>query len=167
MPTGNRLGPLNGPRITRRNLPHWEYPGSTYFVTFRTAKGITLNDSAKDIVFACVRFFDGARYALHACAVMDTHVHLVIQPLEISEGSFHSTSRIMHSLKSYSSKKAAGILGRTGHMWLDENFDRVIRNEEEYFGTLDHILYNPVRAAFVERPEDYRWLVVRGAIDSK
>ena len=28
--------------ISRRNLPHWQLPGSTYFVTFRLKSGIII-----------------------------------------------------------------------------------------------------------------------------
>ena len=34
------LSELPTPKITRRNLPHWETPGATYFVTFRLEDSI-------------------------------------------------------------------------------------------------------------------------------
>ncbi len=35
--------PVNEFRIYRKNLPHWEGPGSVYFITFRTAMDIIKN----------------------------------------------------------------------------------------------------------------------------
>jgi putative transposase len=39
-PPFQRLDDLPNPEIHRRNLPHWESPEATYFVTFRTADSI-------------------------------------------------------------------------------------------------------------------------------
>jgi pyocin large subunit-like protein len=43
-------------------------------------------------------------------------------------------------------------------IWQDENYDRNNRDEEEYAQKTNYIIYNPVKAGFVEKPEDYGWL---------
>ena len=39
-PPFQRLDDLASPEIRKRNLPHWESPGATYFITFRTADSL-------------------------------------------------------------------------------------------------------------------------------
>ena len=84
-------------RIYKRNLPHWEQPGSAYFITFRTAKCITLYDKAKDTVFDTIMFHNKKKYKLYAGVIMADHVHLLLQPLEKIKDAFYSTREIMHS----------------------------------------------------------------------
>jgi REP element-mobilizing transposase RayT len=72
----------------------------------------------------------------------------------------------MHSIKSYSANRIQRLFGKKGQVWLNEYYDRVIRDEEDYLGKMSYIINNPVKARLVERPEDYRWLFVEGS-DSK
>ena len=168
-----RLKPVKEFRIYKRNLPHWELPGSVYFITFRTAKDFTLSDSAKDIVLSSFNFHAGKKYKLHTCVIMDTHVHCILQPLEKSggkapaetsgaPGAYYSIAQIMHSIKSYSANRIQRILDVKGRIWQDESYDRIIRNEEEYLEKMNYIANNPLKAMIVEKPEDYRWLFVEG-----
>ncbi len=168
----SKLTSINEFRTYRRNLPHWESPGSLYFVTFRTADGLVLSDAAKDITFASVKFHAEKKYRLYACVVMDSHVHTILQPLErpLAQESqarrpvprFYGLSQITHSIKSYSANRIQRLLNRTGRVWLDENYDRIVRDEKEYLETLDYVVHNPVEAGVVHRPEDYKWLVAEG-----
>ena len=107
-----RLKPVKEFRIYKRNLPHWELPGSVYFITFRTITGLNLSDSAKDIALSSFNFHAGKKYKLHACVIMDTHVHCILQPLEelqagtpVQPSTFYSLAQIMHSIKSYSANR--------------------------------------------------------------
>jgi hypothetical protein len=43
-------------------------------------------------------------------------------------------------------------------VWQDEYYDHIIRNERDYFTNLNYLIFNPVEAKLVERPEDYKWL---------
>jgi len=70
--------PEEGFTFTKRNLPHWEFPGSIYFITFSTANGYELNEIAKDIAFNTIKFHADKKYSLFACVVMSTHVHMVL-----------------------------------------------------------------------------------------
>jgi putative transposase len=40
LPRFRRLDDLPAPHVRRRNLPHWETPGATYFITFRLADSL-------------------------------------------------------------------------------------------------------------------------------
>lgn len=158
MESGARLEPVKEFRVYKRNLPHWEYLGSVYFITFRTATGFTLSGPAKDIVFSACKYHADKKYRLCACVIMDTHVHCILQPLEESEGSFYSLAQIMHSIKSYSANRIQRLVGRKGNVWQDENYDRIIRDEEEYLEKMNYVANNPLKAGLVDKPEDYRWL---------
>ena len=57
-------------------------------------------------------FFDGERYRLVAWVVMPNHVHAVVWPMP-----GHTLSDILHSWKSFTSKAANKLLGRTGGFW--------------------------------------------------
>ncbi|MBI4331174.1 MAG: transposase [Chloroflexi bacterium] len=145
-------------RIYRRNLPHWEQPGSSYLITFRTAKEFTLSDEARTLALNSVMFHADKKYHLDACVVMEDHVHLILRPLEESPGSFYSLAEIMHSIKSYSANRIQRVTGWMGAVWLDENLDRIIRSDNDWMEKLNYVVSNPVKAGLVERPEDYKWL---------
>ena len=157
------LTPVKDFRVYRRNLPHWEDPGSVYFITFRTASEFTLSDAAKDITLSSIKFHADKKYKLHSCVVMETHVHSILQPLEESEGAFYSIAQIMHSIKSYSANRIQRMLNKKGSVWLDENYDRIVRDDDDYIEKMNYIIYNPVKAGLAEKPEDYKWLFFEGA----
>ena len=73
---------------------------------------------------------------------METHVHEVLQPLEESKDTYYSLAQIMHSIKSYSANRIQRLLNRKGSVWLDENYDRIIRDDEDYLETTNNINAN-------------------------
>jgi REP element-mobilizing transposase RayT len=77
----DRLKPVSQFKASRRNLPHFEIPGSFYFITFSTADRFILSDSAKDVVLSSFHFHNGKKYILHGCIVMDDHTHCILQPM--------------------------------------------------------------------------------------
>jgi len=135
-------------------------PGSVYFVTFTTANGFILSDEAKDIVFDSIKFGSGMKYELFACVVMGTHAHFILEPLEERTGSFYSLAGIMHGIKSFSANQIRKLSGKSGHIWLEESYDRAIRHEDEYLEKLNYLVNNPLKAGVVAKPGDYRWLYV-------
>ena len=88
---------------------------------------------------------------------MDDHVHIVINPTD-------TLSKIMHSIKSFTAHEINKALNRTGKVWQDENYDRVLRNEEEFLEKLNYIANNPIKSNLAERHEDYKWLYIKGWI---
>ena len=163
MEPNTRLKPVKEFRVYKINLPHIELAGSIYFITFRTAQEFALFDAAKEIAFTSIKFHANKKYRLYACVVMETHVHSILQPLEESGGTFYGLSQIMHSIKSYSANRIQRLLNEKGHVWLDENYDRIIRNDEDYLEKVNYIVNNPLKAGLVEKPEDYRWLFFEGS----
>ncbi|MGH9970130.1 MAG: REP-associated tyrosine transposase [Pyrinomonadaceae bacterium] len=94
--------------------------------------------------------FDGQRYNLHSWVVMPNHIHSLFTRFENLE-----ISRIMQSLKSFTAHEANKILQRTGKFWIEDYFDRYIRNEEHFRRTVRYIENNPVKARLCAKPEDW------------
>jgi len=94
--------------------------------------------------------FDQQRYKLHAWVIMPNHVHVLITPLE-----GNTLSSILHSWKSFTAKSANQLLGRIGTFWLEEYFDRSIRNEEHYNRVVEYIHNNPVKAGLCVAAEEW------------
>jgi len=92
---------------------------------------------------------------------MPDHTHLLLRPEERSPGEWWPLARLLHSIKSFSSNQVNQTLRRRGTLWLDESFDRVVRDEEEFLEKWNYIRWNPVRKGLCERPEDwdalYEW----------
>jgi putative transposase len=157
----NNLKPITNFRISRRNLSHWEYPGSTYFVTYKTAPGFLLNNTQKDIVYRSIIYFEEKKYLLHAFVVMSTHVHMIISPQKISENNYYSLAQIMHSIKSFSANRIRKDLNIINKVWLDEKYERIVRNDDELVEEMSYIVNNPVKDGIVAKPEEYEWLYFR------
>ncbi|MCH7700073.1 MAG: transposase [Planctomycetes bacterium] len=143
-------------RHTRRNLPHIQTPGKTYFVTFRVKGDQKLSPNERQIVLQACRFWDGKKIHLHACVIMPDHVHLLFAPQEVKGGQWVSLSEILHSIKRYSAREINKLRGRTGPLWLDECFDRIVRNEREFCEKADYIADNPIKEGLVDA-EPYEW----------
>ncbi|HEY8188950.1 MAG TPA: hypothetical protein VIF64_22975, partial [Pyrinomonadaceae bacterium] len=60
-----------------------------------------------------------------------------------------------HSLKSYTAHEANKILCREGQFWLEDYFDRYIRNEEHFQNTVKYIENNPVKAGLCAKASDW------------
>jgi REP element-mobilizing transposase RayT len=105
------------------------------------------------LVAKCVvdvlRHFDGTRYQLYAWCVMPNHVHVVFRTL-----GDNTLEGILHSWKSYSSKKVNELLGRSGEFWQHEYFDHLIRNNREFERALRYVVENPEKA----RLKDWPWV---------
>lgn len=92
----------------------------------------------RDEVAACMHFMDGKRYDLIAYVIMPNHVHPIFRPYE-----GEVTSKILHTLKSFSAHKINKLLNLSGELWKREGFDRLIRNEDDLKLKIAYILNNP------------------------
>jgi putative DNA methylase len=104
--------------------------------------------------------FDGQRYRLSGWVVMPNHIHMLLTP-----NAEWSLSEIMKSVKSYTSHEANKMLGEHGKFWMEDYFDRYVRNEKHFASAIAYIESNPVRARLCKRPEDWpfssAWFCVR------
>jgi REP element-mobilizing transposase RayT len=135
--------------VTRRHLPHWTTRGATYFVTFRTRKGI-LDGDEQEAVLKHVKEADGKFYDLRAAVVMPDHVHLLLTP----EGEY-SLSRIMKGIKGGSARTINTMRHQSGQVWQHESYDRIVRDENELLEKVEYMFNNPLKAGLTDDPLDY------------
>jgi len=115
-----------------------------------------------ELVAESLHYRDGRVYTLHASCIMPNHVHLVCTPLEKSDGTYHSLTAILHSLKRYTAREANRILGRGGAFWQAESYDHVVRDEREFRRIIAYVLNNPVKAGLVSTWEEWPWNYLKG-----
>ncbi len=140
-------------KIHRRNLPHWELEGSTYFITIRVnpTLGTPFHDpNLAKLIISNLFLDDKKKYLLQAYVVMPDHLHLIIKPI-----SGNRLAKIMQNLKGLSAYNINRILNRTGKFWQSESFDHLIRDEVGLRQKWEYIKENPVKAKLVNKAEDY------------
>ena len=103
---------------------------------------------------SALKYFDDSRYSLFACVVMDDHVHVLVKLLEN-----YQVERIVHSWKSFTAHKFQKEFDRKVPIWQEEYFDRIIRDEREFFDKAQYILNNPLKRW--PEMEEYPWVWVK------
>jgi carbamoylphosphate synthase large subunit/REP element-mobilizing transposase RayT len=93
------------------------------------------------IVVNALRHFDRERYVLDAFAVMPNHVHVLVR---LAGGQ--TLADILHSWKSFSAKAINQLLERTGRLWQEESYDRIVRGWNELVRYRGYIVRNPEKA---------------------
>jgi REP element-mobilizing transposase RayT len=142
----------------RRRLPHLQKSDAELFITFCTSGRLVLPAEARDLVFEhCLR---EERIRLLAAVVMPDHVHLMLVPRRDESGWPFPLVDILQCLKSVSAHRINKLLKRSGPVWEEESFDHVLRSNESLKMKCEYIRQNPVVAGLVQRPEEYRWLMV-------
>jgi len=145
--------------MRNRHLPHWEEPGAAYFVTF-TLKMRHMCDLSSDelapVIVGALRYFNGERYDLYEYVVMPDHVHAIMR-VSLHGGTSESLDRIMHSIKSWTANRINERLGRTGTLWMDETYDHIIRDDEDYRNHAAYIWLNPFVAGLTDDPDMWPW----------
>ena len=102
-----------------------------------------------DMIIKSLHYRHGKVYELDTFCIMSNHVHVLFTPLEKVDGSYHSLSAIMHSLKRYTAGEGNKILNREGAFWQHESYDHYVRDEAELNRIRRYILQNPVQAGLV------------------
>ena len=70
-------------------------------------------------------------------------------------------SDVVQSWKSFTAKKANRVLKRSGRLWVEDYFDRYVRDEIHLSAAMSYIERNPVDAGLVRRAQEWRWGSVR------
>ncbi|MGA8572869.1 MAG: hypothetical protein ACLP7A_02825 [Desulfobaccales bacterium] len=78
---GTGFQPVQAFECTQRNLPHWQIPGSVYFITWRWVKGKTLGPEERTVTLNAIRHWRTIKWHPYAAVVMPDHVHALAQPL--------------------------------------------------------------------------------------
>jgi len=141
----------------RRTLPHYQKDNRAIFATFATHHRWHLPEAAREIVVEACLHTNGKKCTMHGFVVMPDHVHLVFTPLADDDGPI-SLPEIFQKMKSESSHRINRLLRRKGRVWQDESFDHVLRHEEGIDAKLEYIRLNPLRAALVREPGEYKWM---------
>jgi REP element-mobilizing transposase RayT len=97
------------------------------------------------IVADSLSHFDGERYQLDDFVVMPNHVHVLVQP---KDG--HDLTDIVGAWKSFTAKAINKQLGKTGSVWFDESYDRIVRDFNELVDVRGYIARNPMTAKLRE-----------------
>jgi REP element-mobilizing transposase RayT len=167
---------------SRGYLPHFDSPETIQFITFRLADSLphhvaqalkATNEYAlaldreldgnlgecwlaqpkiAALVQEALLHFDGERYRLLAWCLMPNHAHVVVEAVDS-----HSLSEVVRGWKSFSARRANGLLGRTGPFWHPDYFDRYMRNEEHLHRTIEYVEQNPVKAGLTKTAGDWPW----------
>ena len=112
------------------------------------------DDRAGRFVAGALRHFDGERYELGCSVVMPNHVHLVVRPFDEDD---EALSSITHSWKRFTSREINRSSNATGELWQAESYDRIIRDEEHLWRTVQYIGRNPAKVAM--KPNDcHLWI---------
>ncbi|MFC1782280.1 transposase [Planctomycetota bacterium] len=101
--------------------------------------------------------FDGKRYQLYGWCIMPNHVHVVFKPL-----ARYELSKILHSWKSYTANEANKLLKSKGAFWQREYYDHLIRDEDEFYRTIQYVQENPQKANLT----DWKWVWVKSIAGS-
>lgn len=144
--------------LHKRRLPHWQIGGSTYFVTFRSAIGV-LPAEALEIVKHHVLFDHRRRYDLLFGIIMPDHVHLFLRPLGKDKGSWYNLGEIMKGIKGSSATNINRLLEKTGSVWQDEFFDRIVRDEMEMLEKWEYMWNNPLKAGLTNSTNEYQFYI--------
>ena len=90
-----------------------------------------------------------------AFVVMPNHVHCLA--VYKNSGDKRSLTETLGFLKSFIGREGNQLLGRSGKMWSDENFDHWCRTPEKVESVIRYIVNNPVKAHLVDIAEDWPW----------
>lgn len=141
----------------RRNLPHWQIGGYTYFVTFRAL--MILPNNSRDIVCKKVRDGHHTTYDLLFGVVMPDHVHLLIRPTKKDTENWHPLPSILQKIKGGTAREINIVEHMSGTLWQKESFDRLIRNEHELLEKWEYIWNNPIKAGLVDSIVEYPFYI--------
>ena len=74
---------------------------------------------------------------------MPNHVHCIVRPLHPSDRDLED---LIGSWKSFTARKINALLQQTGALWQNESYDRIIRDEEHLWKSIQYIGRNPKNA---------------------
>jgi REP element-mobilizing transposase RayT len=142
----------------RRNLPHFQNGTAAVFVTMATRKKLFLPSSARELILEHILREHKHRARIHCAVVMPDHAHILLSPaLDESNSSAFGTAEIMNGIRGASAHSVNKLLARSGPLWEEEFFDRLLR-KGEWPKVVDYIARNPVVAGLVQSEDEYPWL---------
>jgi REP element-mobilizing transposase RayT len=110
------------------------------------------NHELADEMSKSLLHFQDVRCVTSCFTVMPNHVHAVMKPL----GEFELED-VLESVKRFVSRKVNTMHGRSGQLWEEESYDRIIRDEEHLFRVIQYIGRNAAKAG-LPAAEWVRWI---------
>lgn len=104
------------------------------------------------IVKKCLLFGHGREYFLGCGVIMSNHCHVVIR----HEKGFELED-IFQKIKGISAREINQRTQRSGTLWEQEAYDRIIRDEEHLQRVIQYIGRNPVKCG-LPLPYEFRWV---------
>lgn len=152
------MNTISNKRCSRRNLPHFEYPGDLVFITISNSPGIVLTPKERDLVFSSVKFYDQKLYSLHILVVMPNHCHFFVKTKINSLESGISMSEGVKRIKSYTTNQLrVRFRNEQHHWWLNDYFDKTIFDYDGFIAVRDYLRNNPVKAKLSSEASLYPW----------
>ncbi|HET8943477.1 MAG TPA: transposase [Dehalococcoidia bacterium] len=155
---------LKRPRRSSPRLQTFDYTGPyAYSLTLNAERNRPHFTKDLFVRFSIAKLLDLAaahKFEVLAYCFMPNHVHVLVKGLTRS-------SRLKPFMQQF--KQALGIAYKTEHgaqLWHRSYHDHVARTDEDLERAAAYIWANPVRAALVERIEDYPWSGPRERIES-
>lgn len=90
-------------------------------------------------------------WTIWSYCIMPNHIHL---ECTLNQGA-PPLCKIMQLHKSYTAVQSNRILERSGTFWMEESFDRLIRDENEFFNRVFYTINNPVKAKLVKKWDEW------------
>jgi putative transposase len=138
------------------HLRTFDYLGPyAYFLTFccDARRRIFVDTAVVDLVLEQIlRAASDERFAVVAYCFMPDHAHLLIE----GQSDVSDCLRFIARAK----QRSAFHYGRAdqGRLWQRYGYEHVLRSDEDTRKVARYIFENPLRARFVCRPEDYRFM---------
>ena len=139
------------------SLPHWEQAGATYSLTFRTLDSDLSPQERQIVLDACMHWHTTLAH-VEVVVVMPDHVHLVVRPLQQADGAWPSVPWLMQSIKTFTARAINKVRGKSGTLWQDEYFDRIVRRDGELEDMVHYIGENPVRKGLASTWSEYPFI---------
>ncbi|NOT49852.1 MAG: hypothetical protein HOP10_01070 [Chitinophagaceae bacterium] len=114
-----------------------------------------------EIVFNALLFNNHKQYKLWAVCLMSNHVHISLLTLPGSP----LLNVILQNHKRFTAVHCNKVLNRSGQFWAEESFDTLIRNDKHFYGVINYIIQNPVKAGLVRRWYDWKWTYLNPDIE--
>ncbi|MBC2713858.1 MAG: transposase [Desulfobacteraceae bacterium] len=146
----NEFKPANGSKNLRKGRV--SIVGQYYMITtaaYNKNEVFNLTGAADAVLNSLYWLDKQKRIDLQAAVVMPDHLHFVAK---LNSGTL---SGVMHSLKSFTSKKIKSDLNLKNNIWQSQYHDHAICGDDELTKTITYCLNNPVRANIVDDFHDY------------
>jgi len=92
------------------------------------------------------------KFKLYSYALINNHVHLLLQTTKHS-----SISKVMQSINNEYSRWFNSKYGRSGHLWQNRFYSKIIDTVEYLTYCIKYIELNPLKDGIVKKASEYKW----------